>query len=272
MGRISQCADHHEEIVRLSSEGLYAREIAERLGLSHHTVQAYMQRRKLSQRGHGKRPAIDRSEIERLLLQVGATQEQAAQQLGCSRSAIERASKKMRLQTARTGPRSGERHRDWKGGRTLDKHGYIEIYAPLHPAARKLTGRVFEHRLVMEVKLGRYLTAREAVDHRDDHPHHNWPDNLEHYATNADHLRATIAGRPKSTPRSSIPGAYGCSQKIDRCPTQDETLALAPAEFRRALDEHIEIHRPTIEHADRPKSSILRSGPIRPAFQYKSTE
>ena len=271
MGRTSPCAAHHGEIVRLSSEGMYAREIAALLGLTHHTVQAYMQRRKLSQRQRGGRPRIDRAEIQRLLVTEGLTQPQVAQRLSCTRSAIERAARKMHLKTARTGPRAGADHREWKGGRILDKHGYIEIYAPLHPAARKSTGRVFEHRLVMEVVLGRYLTTKEVVDHRDDHPHHNWPDNLELYASNADHLRGTLTGREKATPRSTIPGAYGCSQKMSHCPTQDETLALAPTAFHLALAGHIEIHRPTKEHADMPKSSILRTGPTRPAFQDMTT-
>ncbi|QUT04043.1 hypothetical protein KFK14_12890 [Sphingobium phenoxybenzoativorans] len=259
-------------IIRLSREGLYAREIADRLGLSQHTVQAYMQRRGLSARKHGSRPILDPDILRRLVEQDRMTQPDIAKLLGCSRSAVDRTCRRLGLKSARTGPRSGEDHHDWKGGRVLDKHGYVEIYAPLHPQAKKSTGRVGEHRLVMEVVLCRYLTSDEVVDHQDDHPRHNWPDNLHVYATNADHLRATLTGRLKATPRSSIPGAYGCSQKIDHCPGESETLALAPEPFRLALAEHIEIHRPTKEHAAQSRSSILRSGPIRPAFQYKSME
>lgn len=266
----SQCEAHHEEIVRLSHEGLYAREIAVRLRLSPHAVQAYMQRRNLSGRMRGPRPKIDRDELARLLA-AGVTQREIAARLGCNQTTVERTAKKMGLQTARSGPRSGSDHPQWKGGRRLDKHGYVEIYAPLHPLAKKPNGCVFEHRLAMEVKLGRYLTAREAVDHQDDHPRHNWPDNLTLYATNADHLRATLTGRVKATPRRSIPGAYGSNQKIAHCPEPDETLAQAPAEFRLALDEHISIHRPTKEHAHLARSSLLRKGPIRQAFQDTST-
>ena len=42
--------------------------------------------------------------------------------------------------------------------------GYILIYVPHHPAAHT-SGQVFEHRTVMEKKLGRYLEAHETVHH-----------------------------------------------------------------------------------------------------------
>ena len=221
-------------------------------------------------RGEHRR-RIDRDEVRRLVEVDHLTQEQAAERLGCSRSAIDRICRSMHLQTSRTGPRSAEDHPGWKGGRILGKHGYVEVYAPLHPVARKSTGRVSEHRLVLEVVLGRYLRSTEVVDHRDNHPRHNWPDNLRLYATNADHLRATLTGREKATPRSSIPGAYGSSQKIDRCPGPDETLVQCPEETRRAVERHIQIHRPTKEQAHLPKSTILRSGPTEPAFPPTST-
>jgi DNA-binding CsgD family transcriptional regulator len=156
MGKISPCAGRHADIIRLVGQGMDVPEIAAALGFGRHALAGYMQRHGLrSGRRRGKRPQIDRTRISELVA-AGRTQEQVAEELGCSRSAIERASKKMLLQTARTGPRTGEGHPDWKGGRRADKHGYVEVYAPLHPEARNV-GRVFEHRLVMEVELGRYL-------------------------------------------------------------------------------------------------------------------
>lgn len=60
-----------------------------------------------------------------------------------------------------------------------NRNGYVLIWAPDHPAAYRPTNRVPEHRLVMEQKLGRYLTSEESVHHingvRDD----NRPENLE---------------------------------------------------------------------------------------------
>jgi hypothetical protein len=53
---------------------------------------------------------------------------------------------------------------------------------------------MFEHRLVMERKLNRYLLPEEVVDHKDGLHLHNAPDNLRHFATNAEHLQETLAG------------------------------------------------------------------------------
>lgn len=274
MGRKSACAPHHETILELTRQGLGRHTIAQMIGVSHAQLSSYMSRRRIrsGQRPGEHRLRIDRDEIRRLIEDEALTQEQAAERLSCSRSAIDRAVRKMGLRTARTGPRNGADHPDWKGGRVVDKHGYVEVYAPLHPYARKSTGRVLEHRLVAEVMLGRYLLPSEVVDHRDSHPRHNWPDNLCVYASNADHLRATLTGRAKATPRASIPGAYGNNQKIDRCPGLHETLAQCPETIRREVERHIEIHRPTKSHAHLAMSKLLRSGPHQPAFADTSTE
>jgi hypothetical protein len=53
---------------------------------------------------------------------------------------------------------------NWKGGRTVDSKGYVKTMNREHPCADK-SGYVFEHRLVMEKILGRYLTSGEHVHH-----------------------------------------------------------------------------------------------------------
>lgn len=65
----------------------------------------------------------------------------------------------------------GERHNNWKGGRLKTTFGYIRVYVPDHPNNR--FGYVLEHRLVMERKLGRYLTEEDVVHHIN----HNTSDN-----------------------------------------------------------------------------------------------
>lgn len=94
---------------------------------------------------------------------------------------------------------TGANNPAWRGGRVIDKNGYVLVKASSHPAANR-HGYVREHRLVMETKLDRYLTATEVVHHKDDDKQNNHPGNLELFETNADHLAETLKGRkPKHT-------------------------------------------------------------------------
>lgn len=67
---------------------------------------------------------------------------------------------------------------NWKGGRSRHKAGYIVIRVPEHPRAVNTT-YVFEHILVMEDLLGRYLRPEETVHHRNGVKDDNRPENLE---------------------------------------------------------------------------------------------
>lgn len=145
---------------------------------------------------------VEKLDVERLrqLIEVEErTHIECAQLLGCSRSCIERTCRRHGLKTQRTGPRSGPKHPDWKGGRVLVS-GYWYVWTNTHPMRTK-QNRVAEHRLVAESILGRYLRRDEVVHHINANPQDNRPENLQVFATNAEHLRHELTGHvPNWTP------------------------------------------------------------------------
>lgn len=65
-------------------------------------------------------------------------------------------------------------------------NGYIWRYVEYHPRAVRVSkkmrphgGYILEHRYVMEQEIGRYLTPRERVHHRNGRRNDNRPGNLE---------------------------------------------------------------------------------------------
>ena len=58
----------------------------------------------------------------------------------------------------------GNRNPAWRGGKSLTKKGYLFVKNLKHPYANG-RGYVFEHRLVIEKILGRYLMPQEECHH-----------------------------------------------------------------------------------------------------------
>jgi len=147
----------------------------------------------------GRFSKIDAAQLRALIEQEKLTQQQVAARFGVCLSAIERACKRLGLKTQRTGPRSGNEHTNWKGGRV--KVGrYWYLFEPANPMATK-RGYVAEHRKIMADMIGRPLLQSEVVHHKDANPGNNDPSNLELFQSNAEHLRHELVGRcPKWTP------------------------------------------------------------------------
>lgn len=80
----------------------------------------------------------------------------------------------------------GENSNNWKGGKTFHGNGYIYLRNHNHPNRTK-SGYVFEHRLVMEKKIGRYLTKEEVVHHINGIKDDNRIENLVLIKSNKEH-------------------------------------------------------------------------------------
>lgn len=76
----------------------------------------------------------------------------------------------------------GKRSFNWKGGRHIDKNGYVQVWKPEHPNAR-LGGYIHEHRLIMSEHLGRPLLKNENVHHKNGIRDDNRLENLELWST-----------------------------------------------------------------------------------------
>lgn len=154
--------------------------------------------------------------IRKWIEQDGETQQQIADRLRVeldprvTPKLIYKVCKKHSIQCQRTGPRAGEGHPEWTGGKIVAKHGYIKVFCPDHPTCQKVNAMreakaqggyyrkqkyVWEHRLVMEKHLGRYLLPTEVVHHINGVKNDNRIENLMVFQTNAEHLAVDLKGK-----------------------------------------------------------------------------
>lgn len=95
----------------------------------------------------------------------------------------------------------GEMNPNYNGGKYIDDKGYVRVLAPEHPASIK--GYTYEHRLVMEQYLGRFLHSWESVHHINEIKLDNRLENLflcsqaEHSAIHREGKRPSEAHREK---------------------------------------------------------------------------
>ena len=101
------------------------------------------------------------------------------------------------------------KHAHWKAhgkpqpgpqGKRITVNGYVDVSCPDHPVVQgKPYKRVYEHRLVMEKFLGRYLHPWETVHHKNGNKQDNRPENLEMW----------IRSQPTGTRLEDIASIYG---------------------------------------------------------------
>ena len=187
-----------EEIRRLYDEGLTQQQIAYRLGVGKQTVWRWMKKAGIEARDHSSRGCgVKRILVAEERLRQGDSTADMAKDLGVSEETVRRRMVELGIDRL-PGKARPERNVFWKGGRTIDRDGYVLLWYPFHPHATK-TGYVREHRLVMEEHLGRLLQPWEVVHHRNGVRANNAIENLELFASNGDHLRHELTGRQRQS-------------------------------------------------------------------------
>ncbi len=147
--------------------------------------------------GNQKPDGWTREEAERLVeyCRQGLRSFEIAPLLGRSAKAIQKAFVRLKFPRLHNiCPSSGADNPAWKGGVYIDpRSGYRFRRVPNHPYAER-NGYYQEHRLVVEQHLGRFLLPSEVVHHKDGNPANNDIGNLEVFASNGEHLKATLKG------------------------------------------------------------------------------
>lgn len=107
---------------------------------------------------------------------------------------------------------------NWKGGRTITSHGYVKIKNPNHPYS-DVSGYVYEHRLVAEKNIKRYLKPNEIIHHKDGDTLNNTMKNLEILNSPLEHRVLHRKNKSRQLPREpniDIKCACGCGEKFKK--------------------------------------------------------
>ncbi|MDD5704005.1 MAG: HNH endonuclease [Dehalococcoidales bacterium] len=144
---------------------------------------------------------IDWSDLEELYINQKLDSTQIGKIKGCDGAVVYKVLRRLGIKTRTRGevlrgnrynkPKKGADSPWWRGGKRHIR-GYIQIRCPGHPYAGK-NGYVYEHRLVMEEKLGRYLLPSEKVHHINGIKDDNRPENLQVFSCQAEHLTTIVS-------------------------------------------------------------------------------
>ena len=125
---------------------------------------------------------------------------------------------------------------NWKGGRTITSHGYVLIKSPNHPHA-DMRGYIYEHRLVMEKMLGRYLNLNEIVHHKNGNGLDNSPENIELAESVAEHKFYHRKRQDLKSPNDENPIIYcvcGCGNTLKKYDSHNRPRKYITGHFKKA--------------------------------------
>lgn len=172
------------------------------LGVSRYIVSSTLSRLgiRIAKPQKNKRVVIDKSVLEDLYHGKRMSTAEIARQFDVSAEGVRELMIRYAIPRRIVGSCPGDKNPSWKGGRVVDKSGYILVHCPDHPNSN-LNGYIREHRLVMSEKIGRPLLRDEVVHHIDGDKQNNSVENLEVYDKNGSHLRHELTGKvPNWTP------------------------------------------------------------------------
>lgn len=113
-----------------------------------------------------------------------------------------------------------KRHPNFSGGAIEASHGYKLVYVGKDHHLADCRGYAYEHRVIMEKKLGRKLAPGEVVHHKNEVKSDNHPDNLEVKPSNAAHLnghrRVGLSRKTHDEGNPEITCACGCGGKLPK--------------------------------------------------------
>ncbi len=189
--------------------------------------------------------------------------------------------KKNGIVCQRTGPRAAEGHPKWQGGKIFSRLGYVKVFCPEHPTCvavnqrreKQSNGRYFrkqkyvwQHRLVMEKHLGRFLGPHEVVHHingvRDD----NRVENLQVFQTNADHLAMELRGR---CPKWSEDGKARLRLAVKKAAAKRHSKALLGVHARQQTPDHLKAECEALAQQVFEKALQLQQSPNDPCSTSK---
>lgn len=191
--------ERNAEIVKLFHLLKSTRLVADRMNLRLHTVIYALRQAGVQTPREGRRQypyaACDRNaDLVLKMCAEGCSLAEMGRAVGTKGGEVKKFLQRNGIEKDFPTTKMGEKHYAWRG-RLIDKDGYVLIHIKNHPARRKHTPYILEHRLVMEASLGRYLLPTEVVHHKDGNKQNNSIENLELFQSNAEHLAFELKGR-----------------------------------------------------------------------------